>query len=93
MTDLYAYCDQPHPAGDAEARDWCQRYHRPQGPRELETYRVRVCRDCGAEYATPGLTSAHKRATGHDGGFRTVTRTREKAPTRISYQPGYGPAE
>jgi hypothetical protein len=58
---------------------------------DTETYTVRICRDCGAEYATPGMTSNHRRATGHDGGFKTVKRTRERKPLAISYQPGYEP--
>jgi hypothetical protein len=27
-----AYCDQPHPGGDAEADRWCELYHRPACP-------------------------------------------------------------
>jgi len=56
-----------------------------------ETVNVRVCRDCGARYSTPGMTSQHTRATGHTGGFKTVKEKRLRQPSRISYQPGYGP--
>jgi hypothetical protein len=28
-----AYCDRDHPGSDAEADDWCARYHRVQMPR------------------------------------------------------------
>jgi hypothetical protein len=28
----YAYCDLPHPAGDAEAKEWCRWYHAPRLP-------------------------------------------------------------
>lgn len=27
-----AYCDQDHPASDADADRWCEDYHRPQVP-------------------------------------------------------------
>lgn len=35
-----AYCDQPHPGGDAEADRWCEMYHQNNGPA--------VCKVCGA---------------------------------------------
>jgi hypothetical protein len=58
-----------------------------------EEHRVKVCRDCGARYSTSsgsyGPTS-HLKATGHSG-FKTVKERRLKQPSRISYQPGYGP--
>ncbi len=50
----YAYCSQPHPAGDDEARDHCARYHRPMLPRtpaqiaaELGAVLVRRSRQTG----------------------------------------------
>lgn len=51
--------------------------------------RVRVC-ECGARYATPGVATMHKCKLndGGPGSFRTVTETRPKPETRISYQPG-----
>jgi hypothetical protein len=58
---------------------------------ELETISVRVCRDCGGRYTTPGVARLHKCQAGPGGNFKTVKETREKAPSRISYQPGYGP--
>lgn len=59
---------------------------------ETVKIRVRVC-ECGARYATPGVAQMH-RCPLNDGGkgtFRTVTETRDPEPSRISYQPGYGP--
>jgi hypothetical protein len=57
----------------------------------VATQTVRVCRDCGAVYATPGLAMMHTKATGHDSGFKTAKRTIPDEPSKISYQPGYGP--
>jgi hypothetical protein len=56
---------------------------------EVETYSVKVCRDCGAEYSTAGMTTQHKKATGHDAGFKTVKRTRPRRPMTVMYQPGW----
>jgi len=58
---------------------------------EYEIVTQRVCRDCGAGFTTPGIPARHAQATGHSGGFRAVKVRRPKLPTRISYQPGYGP--
>jgi hypothetical protein len=58
-----------------------------------EVHRVKVCRDCGARYSTNSGSygpSQHLKVTGHSG-FKTVKETRAKQPSRISYQPGYGP--
>lgn len=56
---------------------------------EQETYTVKICRDCGAEYSTSGMTSRHRDTMGHTGGFKTVKRTRDRRPSVISYQPNY----
>jgi hypothetical protein len=59
-----------------------------------EKIKVRVC-ECGAEYRTPGVAAMH-RCPLNDGGkgsFRTRTETREALPSRVTYQPGYGPRE
>lgn len=60
--------------------------------KEMEKVKVRECRDCGARYATSGMTTRHRQATGHDAGWKTVTELRPKREYAISYQPGYGPA-
>ena len=57
---------------------------------EFEVKSVRVCRDCGARYSTPGLTQRHNCPEGPGGNFKTVKEKRPKTPSRISYQPGYG---
>lgn len=53
---------------------------------ELETYTVKVCRECGAEYST----SASLRHI-HQGNFKRVKRTRPRRESVISYQPGCEP--
>jgi len=47
---------------------------------------ARVCVLCGAVYSTPGMTSFHRKATGHEH-FKTVKRTVERKPSIISYNP------
>ena len=83
----------------SEACEWCgsTAFHnredcRRVAERAAETIkvRVRVC-ECGARYATPGVARMHKCKLGGAGSFRTVTETRPKPESRISYQPGYGP--
>jgi hypothetical protein len=59
---------------------------------EFENVNVKVCRTCGARYSTPGVAASHTRATGHHD-WKTVKEKREKQPSRISYQHGYGPKE
>ena len=61
---------------------------------DTEKISVRVC-ECGARYSAPGVAQMHKCPLndGGKGSFRTVKETREKAPSRITYQPGYGPRE
>jgi hypothetical protein len=55
-----------------------------------ETISVKVCAECGAEYRTPGTIAMHHRVTGHTG-TKTRKETRERTPSRVTYQPGYGP--
>lgn len=59
-TSTYAYCDQPHPGSDAEARDWHARYHRAQGPRVA----------CHIPHEDYGTTEAYYTTCGRCGGDR-----------------------
>lgn len=59
-------------------------------PERFERVKVNECRECGAHYSQG---SGAKRLHIHQSGWKMTTELRLAVPSRIMYQPGYGPSE
>ena len=53
------FCEQDHPGGDAEAEDWCRRYHRPQMPKPVRAIAEQRSESDPCERGTDGCCIDH----------------------------------